>query len=96
MLQKLPGLDCGSCGSPNCKSLAEDIVQGEAIKTDCIFKLRERIRDLAQQMVGLAAKLPPSLDEKKHNEQGWLISSNACRRNNMQKLPHTKKGLLQR
>ncbi len=63
-LNKLPGLDCGSCGSPNCKALAEDIVQGTAVETDCIFKLRERVRDLAQEMVGLAAKLPPSLEER--------------------------------
>ncbi len=68
MLNKLPGLDCGSCGSPNCKALAEDIVQGEAVETDCIFKLRERVRDLAQEMVGLAAKLPPSLEERKDDE----------------------------
>ncbi|MDR7867203.1 MAG: [Fe-Fe] hydrogenase large subunit C-terminal domain-containing protein [Sporomusaceae bacterium] len=66
-LNKLPGLDCGSCGSPNCKALAEDIVQGEAVETDCIFKLRERVRDLAQEMVGLAAKLPPSLEEREEN-----------------------------
>ena len=25
--ESLPGLDCGSCGSPNCRTLAEDIVQ---------------------------------------------------------------------
>ncbi len=67
-LKKLPGLDCGSCGSPNCKALAEDIVQGEAVETDCIFKLRERVRDLAQEMVCLAAKLPPSLEEKEEDE----------------------------
>lgn len=67
-LKKLPGLDCGSCGSPNCKALAEDIVQGEAVETDCIFKLRERVRDLAQEMVGLAAKLPPSLEEREDEE----------------------------
>jgi iron only hydrogenase large subunit-like protein len=66
-LKKLPGLDCGSCGSPNCKALAEDIVQGAAVETDCIFKLRERVRDLAQEMVGLAAKLPPSLEEREEN-----------------------------
>lgn len=66
-LKKLPGLDCGSCGSPNCKALAEDIVQGAAVETDCIFKLRERVRDLAQEMVGLAAKLPPSLEEREED-----------------------------
>ena len=60
-LNKLPGLDCGSCGSPNCKALAEDIVQGKANETDCMFKLRERVSDLAQKMADLAQKLPPSL-----------------------------------
>ncbi|VBB06322.1 iron hydrogenase [Lucifera butyrica] len=60
-LQKLPGLDCGSCGSPNCKALAEDIAQGRASETDCVFKLREKVRDLAWEMVDLAGKLPPSL-----------------------------------
>lgn len=63
-LSKLPGLDCGSCGSPNCKALAEDIAQGFAAETDCVFKLRERVRDLAQEMVNLAEKLPPSLDKE--------------------------------
>lgn len=67
MLKKLPGLDCGSCGSPNCKALAEDIAQGTASETDCVFKLRERVRDLAREMVDLAEKLPPSLD--KENEE---------------------------
>lgn len=37
----LPHLDCGSCGAPNCYALAEDIINGEARETDCIFKLRE-------------------------------------------------------
>jgi iron only hydrogenase large subunit-like protein len=63
-LENLPGLDCGSCGSPNCKALAEDIAQGTASETDCIFKLREKVRDLAQEMVKLAEKLPPSLPTK--------------------------------
>lgn len=28
--QTLPGIDCGACGSPNCKAFAEDIVRGQA------------------------------------------------------------------
>lgn len=63
-LEQLPGLDCGSCGSPNCKALAEDIAQGMASETDCVFKLRERVRDLAQEMVSLAERLPPSLNKQ--------------------------------
>lgn len=37
ILCQLPGIDCGSCGAPNCHALAEDMVQGEARMTDCIF-----------------------------------------------------------
>lgn len=33
----LPGIDCGGCGAPNCKALAEDIVQERAKTSDCIF-----------------------------------------------------------
>jgi iron only hydrogenase large subunit-like protein len=33
----LPGIDCGACGTPSCKSLAEDVVQGHAHTSDCIF-----------------------------------------------------------
>ena len=50
----LPGLDCGSCGSPSCRTLAEDIVRGSAVEMDCIFKLRDKVRQMAQEMVDLA------------------------------------------
>ena len=43
LCEKLPGLDCGSCGAPTCKALAEDIVRGEASEKDCIFVLREYV-----------------------------------------------------
>jgi iron only hydrogenase large subunit-like protein len=63
-LKRLPGLDCGSCGSPTCRTLAEDIVQGTASETDCVFRLREMVRDLAQEMVSLSERLPPSLNKE--------------------------------
>ncbi|MBC3899312.1 4Fe-4S dicluster domain-containing protein [Acetobacterium malicum] len=44
---KLPGLDCGSCGAPGCRALAEDIVAGKAKEIDCVFILKDRIRDLS-------------------------------------------------
>ncbi len=47
---QLPGLDCGACGAPDCAALAEDIVRGLAVESDCIFKLKERIRNVAAQM----------------------------------------------
>lgn len=46
----LPGLDCGSCGAPSCKCLAEDIVRGKASESFCIFKMREKIQGLYQSM----------------------------------------------
>jgi len=59
---QLPGLDCGACGAPSCRALAEDIVRGHSTITDCIFKLREKVRDLASQMMDLEAKMPPVMD----------------------------------
>lgn len=59
----LAGLDCGACGAPSCRALAEDIVRGNATETDCIFKLREKVRDLAVQMMELEAKMPPVMDK---------------------------------
>jgi iron only hydrogenase large subunit-like protein len=57
----LPGLDCGACGSPNCRALAEDIIRGLAFDTDCVVELRERVKTLAEQIVDLARKLPQSM-----------------------------------
>lgn len=73
---RLPQLDCGSCGAPTCRSLAEDIVRGFAQETDCIFKLRERVRSLAKEMIVLESQMPPSFQveeetakEEKQNEE---------------------------
>ncbi len=52
--RKLPGLDCGSCGSPTCQALAEDIVRGYAREMDCLFLLKERVTDMAKQMVEIS------------------------------------------
>jgi len=41
--KSFPGLDCGSCGAPSCRALAEDIVKGNASKEDCIHILRQCI-----------------------------------------------------
>ena len=54
----LPHLDCGSCGRPSCKALAEDVVRGNGDPSDCIFKLRERIYELAQEMAELSSRSP--------------------------------------
>ncbi|MGB3963640.1 MAG: [Fe-Fe] hydrogenase large subunit C-terminal domain-containing protein [Tepidanaerobacteraceae bacterium] len=63
-VKDLPGLDCGSCGSPNCRALAEDIVKGLANETDCIFKLRDKVKHLAAEMFDLAQKMPPTMESE--------------------------------
>jgi len=46
LAEELPGLDCGSCGAPSCRALAEDIVCKTALVDDCIIRLREKIKEL--------------------------------------------------
>ncbi|MBR5818055.1 MAG: 4Fe-4S binding protein [Clostridia bacterium] len=35
---QLPGIDCGSCGAPNCRAFAEDVTKGHASIKDCPIK----------------------------------------------------------
>lgn len=51
--ERLPKMDCGSCGAPSCKALAEDVVRGYGTENDCIFIMRERIRELATELYEL-------------------------------------------
>lgn len=50
LCNKFPGLDCGSCGAPTCKALAEDIVRGVAHERDCVHLLREYIHKLSDEI----------------------------------------------
>lgn len=65
----LPGLHCGSCGAPNCHAFAEDVVLGRASADDCIFKVRERMRNMAGPG-GTDAYLPPPFRQKQPKEKG--------------------------
>ena len=73
--EKFPGLDCGSCGAPSCRALAEDVVRGDAKESDCIFVLREEIRTMANMLESIGGfvretcikrkrKKIPAADEK--------------------------------
>lgn len=53
LLKKLPNLDCGSCGAPTCRALAEDIVRGFGSENDCVFLMRERVSALAKELIDL-------------------------------------------
>ena len=48
--QSFPGLDCGSCGAPSCKALAEDIVRGFASPSDCVFKFKENMSSIINEL----------------------------------------------
>lgn len=66
----LPGLDCGSCGSPSCRTLAWDVVNGFAHEYNCIFKLNSRINSLAQEMIalGVSTRFSVGMDRDNTNE----------------------------
>jgi len=69
IVEELPGLDCGSCGAPNCRALAEDVVRGLASETDCVFRLRERVQLLAEELLLAAAAVPPSMGTARNNTE---------------------------
>ena len=68
LYESMPKLDCGSCGAPSCKALAEDIVRGFANENDCIFKMRERVRELAKELFDLEAR-PFGLSNKEDGKR---------------------------
>ena len=67
---RLPGLDCGSCGSPSCKALAEDIVRGDAYESDCIFKMKERIQDIFRSLADMEHITVRDLEKRERDEKG--------------------------
>ena len=41
---ELPGLDCGACGAPTCRAFAEDVVRGNACKSDCVLTMKDAVQ----------------------------------------------------
>jgi len=70
--ETLPGIDCGSCGAPSCHALAEDVINGTAHESDCVFKLRERMASLFHEMAELQEYMPPPFREPNANDK-WEI-----------------------
>ncbi len=62
---RLYGMDCGSCGAPSCKAMAEDIVRGFSTEESCIFKLREEIQTMADGLSRISSVLPKASQENK-------------------------------
>ena len=71
--ERLPGLDCGSCGAPTCSALAQDVVRGNAREEDCIHILREHIHRLSSEISLLdsrrSEKTVPDLQEAGHTKE---------------------------
>ena len=66
---ELPGLDCGSCGAPSCRALAEDVVRGVASPDDCIFKYKESIENLIRDIHKIEASIPPPFRTEEDEEK---------------------------
>jgi ArsR family metal-binding transcriptional regulator len=43
LLEHLPRKDCAACGAPDCETLADDIVRGNAKLADCVFVRLEEL-----------------------------------------------------
>jgi len=65
---ELPHLDCGTCGRPTCRVMAEDIVKGNGSIEDCIFRVRERIAELSEEIHVLSKKLTHTMTPEGENE----------------------------
>lgn len=65
----LPGLDCGSCGAPTCRALAEDVVRGVATPDECIYKYKESMLSLLDKMRGLSHSAASDEDEEKGRDE---------------------------
>ncbi len=70
-----PGLDCGSCGAPSCRALAEDIVKGAGKESDCIFKLREQLQSVARALSSMGGYIPDAFVADVKNTSGKEKSS---------------------
>ena len=68
MVKSFPGLDCGTCGAPTCRALAEDIVRGYASVDDCIFRIRNEMasKEMAENEIDKLIPVPfRGIDEEK-------------------------------
>lgn len=68
---QLEGLDCGSCGAPSCRALAEDVVRGMASVEDCVFYYRSKLQP--PELCGKAKEgyiPPPFRAEREQSDEG--------------------------
>ncbi len=66
--ESLEGLDCGSCGAPSCRALAEDVVRGLASVDDCVFKYKAGIQSLLKDIHKLEHYIPAPFRQEAEEE----------------------------
>lgn len=63
------GMDCGGCGAPSCRALAEDIVEGNATEDMCVFLMREKLQKLLAQKDGTQPAASEDNDKEKEEKK---------------------------
>lgn len=67
LYNRLPGIDCGACGSPNCMTFAEDVVKGTADVDDCVFIAMKDFESISSSLTETVRKHGERLPERKEN-----------------------------
>ncbi len=49
----LPGIDCASCGAPNCRAFAEDVVTASADMSSCVHLYNKYLKGLLDEQGGV-------------------------------------------
>ena len=50
--ERFNGMDCGACGAPTCRAMAEDIVNAGLDEDMCIYRMREKLQTLLSEAEG--------------------------------------------
>ena len=68
----LPGLDCGSCGAPNCTAFAEDIVKCESMADECtvILKRIMKERGVGTERQEILSQFDQIIQKNHQNKEG--------------------------
>ncbi len=69
---RLYGLDCGSCGAPSCRALAEDIVLGYSTEDDCIYLLKDKVEAVRASMLCLKLDSRETACERQTGHKGEI------------------------
>ena len=69
LTEKLPGLDCGSCGAPTCMAFAEDIVKNETVIGECTVMLKRYLKEQGIQHPSFGDDLDSLVNRKDGKEE---------------------------